>query len=61
LKTSFSKGKAKRPTVRSIRVDGGSKVTVENRKGLDGRVIVAALELALVTARAELGNDHVAA
>jgi ParB family transcriptional regulator, chromosome partitioning protein len=58
---STGKGKAKQPTVRAIRVDGGSKVTVENRKGLNGRLIVAALELALATARAELGDDQVAA
>jgi ParB family transcriptional regulator, chromosome partitioning protein len=58
---STGKGKAKRPTVRAIRVEGGSKVTVENRKGLDGQLIVAALELALATARAELGDDQVAA
>jgi hypothetical protein len=36
-------------------------VTIEFRWGLDGPMILAALELVLATARAELGDDQVAA
>jgi ParB family transcriptional regulator, chromosome partitioning protein len=63
-KVALSKGRGVRPrkaTERAFKTEGGTRVTLENRKGLDSRVIAAALEQVLATIRAELGDDQVAA
>jgi ParB family chromosome partitioning protein len=54
-------GKARKVTERVIRTPLGSRVTVENRKGLDGPAIVAALRQAADLVEAELGADQAAA
>jgi hypothetical protein len=63
-KAGASKGRGVKPrkvTERVIRTAGGPKVTVEFRRGIDGRAIEAALEQALATIRAELAGDQAAA
>jgi ParB family transcriptional regulator, chromosome partitioning protein len=50
-----TKGKARKVTSRTFRV-AGSKLTIENRRGLDVPAIVAALRAALDQAEAELGE-----
>ena len=63
-RTGPGKGRGAKPrkvTERAFKTEGGTRVTLENRRGLDGRVIIAALEQALAAARAELGEDQVAA
>jgi ParB family transcriptional regulator, chromosome partitioning protein len=56
-----AKGKPRKVTERVIRTEGGSRVTVENRKGLDVAAMLAALGEAMERLRAELGDDQVAA
>jgi ParB family chromosome partitioning protein len=59
-----SKGRGAKPrkvTERVIRTPLGSRVTVENRKGLDGAAIRDALRQALDLVEAELGDDQAAA
>ncbi len=59
-----SKGRGVKPrkvTERAFKTEGGTRVTLENRKGLDGPAIVAALREATAKAEAELGADQVAA
>jgi ParB family chromosome partitioning protein len=48
-------------TERAFKTEGGTRVTLENRKGLDGPAIVAALREATAKAEAEMGGDQVAA
>lgn len=55
------KGKAKLPTVRLIRLDGGFKLTVENRRAFDDRALLTALREAAAKVEAESGDDQVAA
>jgi ParB family transcriptional regulator, chromosome partitioning protein len=55
------KGKAKPPTSRLIRLDGGFKLTVENRRGFNARALLAALREAAAKIEAELADDQVAA
>jgi hypothetical protein len=59
-----AKGRGARPkkvTERAFRTEAGPKVTVESRRGLDGRSIVAALREATARAETELGDDQAAA
>jgi ParB family chromosome partitioning protein len=56
-----AKGKSRKITERVIRIEGGPRVTVESRRGLDGPAILAALELATALVKAELDADQVAA
>ena len=44
------------PTERVIRTESGSRVTVENRKGLDGAAILTALREAAAKVEAELAE-----
>lgn len=53
--------KSRKVTERVIRTTLGSRVTVENRKGLDGAAIRAALRQALDLVEAELADDQDAA
>ena len=48
------RGKAKKVTTRTFKTAGGPRVTVEFKKGLDGRSLVAALREALAQAEREL-------
>jgi ParB family chromosome partitioning protein len=56
-----AKGKPRKMTERVIRIEGGPRVTVEFKKGLDGPSILAALERATALIKAELGGDQAAA
>jgi ParB family chromosome partitioning protein len=49
-----SKAKPKLPTARTIRTEGGYKVTVEHRKGFDPAALMATLEDATAKVRAEI-------
>jgi ParB family chromosome partitioning protein len=49
-----ARAKAKKVTIRTFKTAGGPKVTVEFRKGLDGRSLVAALREALAHAEREM-------
>ena len=53
--------KAKKVTERVFRTTVGTRVTLENRKGLDGLGAVMALREALLKAEAEISADQVAA
>jgi hypothetical protein len=44
-----SKGKPKLPTARTIRTEGGCKITVDGRKEVDDAVIVRALREVLAS------------
>ena len=48
------RGKARKVTTRTFKTAGGPRVTVEFKKGLDGRSLVAALREALAQAEREL-------
>jgi ParB family chromosome partitioning protein len=54
-------GKPRKITERVIRTASGTKLTLENRKGLNVAVILAALDEARDRVSAEAGDDHVAA
>jgi ParB family chromosome partitioning protein len=54
-------GKPRKVTERVIRTTLGSRVTVENRKGLDADTVLASLREAVAKVEAELGDDQVAA
>lgn len=56
-----SKAKPRKVTERAFRTEGGTRVTLENRKGLDGRAIAVALREVLTKVEAELGDGQVAA
>jgi ParB family chromosome partitioning protein len=56
-----TKGKAKKPTVRTFRTAGGPKVTIEFKRGLNSNLIVASLREVLRLAEDELGVDGQAA
>jgi ParB family transcriptional regulator, chromosome partitioning protein len=57
-----NKGKlAKLPTERTVKLDGGFKVTVTGRKGFDGASLLAMLEEATAKVRAEQGSETAAA
>lgn len=56
-----AKTKPRKVTERAFRTEGGTRVTLENRKGLDARAIAVALREVLTKVEAELGNDQVAA
>jgi hypothetical protein len=56
-----AKGKPKPVTIRVFKTNLGSRITIENRKGLDGPGILAALEEATARARGELAEDQAAA
>ncbi len=56
-----AKTKPRKVTERAFRTEGGTRVTLENRKGLDARAIAVALRDVLTKVEAELGNDQVAA
>jgi len=56
-----AKGKPKLPAARTIRLEGGFKVTVENRRGFDPAALLAALDEARARVAAELADDQAAA
>jgi len=63
-RTGAGKGKgakSRKVTERAFKTEGGTRVTLENRRGLDGPAIITALEQALMAARGEFGDDQVAA
>lgn len=53
-----SKKAPRKVTERIIRTSSGSRVTVENRKGLDAQSLAQALAEALATVQAELGTEE---
>jgi ParB family chromosome partitioning protein len=53
--------KSRKMTERVIRTNVGTRITLENRKGLDGPGILAALEEATARVRGELAGDQAAA
>jgi ParB family chromosome partitioning protein len=56
-----ARGKPRKQTERIIRTEGGTRVMLENRKGLDRASIRAALLEALARVEAEPGDDQAAA
>jgi ParB family transcriptional regulator, chromosome partitioning protein len=56
-----SKGKQKLPTERTVKLEGGAKVTVASRKGFDSASLLAMLLEAVAKVEAEQGGDQVAA
>jgi ParB family chromosome partitioning protein len=60
-KTRGTKSKPRKVTERVIRTGAGTKLTIENRKGLDVAAILAALDEARDRVRSEAGDDQLAA
>jgi ParB family transcriptional regulator, chromosome partitioning protein len=56
-----SKGKPKLPTERTVKLDGGAKVVVTSRNGLDAVSLLAMLREAVAKVEAEQGEDQAAA
>jgi ParB family chromosome partitioning protein len=55
------KSRIRKVTERVIRTAAGTKITIENRRGLDVATILAALDEAKDRVKMEAGDDHVAA